>query len=234
VDAVRVERPPGAPGRLWLRSVALFDVLTQRVTPVSAASAYVSDAGRLREVAASPSLRLFELPDMRRARVVGKLRVMPDEAAVLRALELLPQIGLDPRREALVPASEAAAITLPREARPARAEMARVEPDRLVVRAEGPGLLVVSEAWDPGWSAAVDGARAAIHRVNHAQMGVVLPGGLHHVTFTYRVRGLFAGLALCAAGLFALAGTWARARVWRGRAERVTVPLPRATTGGRE
>ncbi|HEY7512270.1 MAG TPA: YfhO family protein [Vicinamibacteria bacterium] len=231
VDGVRVERPPGAPGRLWLGAVDLFDAATQRVTPASAAAAYVSDASRLREAAATPALRLFEVPGMQMARVVGKLRVMRDEQGVLRALDMLPQIGLDPQREALVTPEQAARLALPRDARPSRAVLARAEPDRLEVRAEGPGLLVVAEAWDPGWSAAVDGEAAAVHRVNHAQIGVVLAAGRHQVTLRYRTRGLGTGLVLAGAGALALAAAARRGRVWRERRERATVPLPRARSG---
>ena len=51
------------------------------------------------------------------------------------------------------------------------------DPRRLDIRAEGPGLLVVSEGWDRGWSAAVDDAPAPIVRVNHAEMAVALALG---------------------------------------------------------
>ena len=211
VDGVRIERL-GGPGRLMVSRLALFDVLTQRVTPVSDAAAYVSDGGRFREVAATPVLRLFELPGTQLARVVGRLRVMPTERAVARALDLLPQVGLDPLREAVVSADEAPEVILPRQARASRADLARSEPDRLDVRAEGPGLLVVAEAWDAGWTAQLDGHPARVHRVNLAQMGVLLPEGTHHVRFRYRTRGLRLGLALAA-----LAGVALALAGWRGR-----------------
>jgi len=230
VDAVRLDRAPG-PGRLMVNGLELFDVLTQRVTPVSDASGYVSDGGRLREVASMPGLRLFEVPGMQPARVVGKLRVMPTEQAVARALDLLPQIGLDPQKEALVSAAHAGEVTLPRQARAGKADLARSEPGRLDVRAEGPGLLVVSEAWDAGWTAEVDGAAAAVHRVNLAQMGVVLDAGIHRVRFAYRPRGLSAALALFAAGGLALVLHASRRRVWSARRERVRVPLSRVPGG---
>jgi hypothetical protein len=226
VDAVRVERPPG-PGRLTLGRLELFDVLTQRATPASPAAAYVSDAGRLREVAAIPGLRLFELPGVQTARVVGKLRVMPTEEAVVRSLDMLPQIGLDPRREALVSAAQAAALTLPRDARASRADLARAGAGRLDVRAEGPGLLVVAEGWDPGWKARVDGRPADAHRVDLALIGVVLSAGTHRVTLSYGSRGLLAGLALAALGAAALAAAAARPAVWREPRGRATVPVPR-------
>jgi uncharacterized membrane protein YfhO len=63
------------------------------------------------------------------------------------------------------------------------------------LRAAGPGVLVVAEGWDPGWSAEVDGAPAAVLRVNHVQMAVPLSGGAHRVVLRYRPRGFVAALA---------------------------------------
>ena len=89
--------------------------------------------------------------------------------------------------------------------RSGRAEvLVPADPRRLDIRAEGPGLLVVSEAWDRGWSATVDDARAPIVRVNHAEMAVALGPGIHRVVLSYRTPGLVAGAilgALAAIGL---------------------------------
>jgi uncharacterized membrane protein YfhO len=77
---------------------------------------------------------------------------------------------------------------------------------RRVVRAAGPGLLVVGEGFDPGFSARVDGRAARILRVNGDRMGVVLEAGTHRVVLTHRARGLGAGLALAALAAFGLVG----------------------------
>ena len=63
-----------------------------------------------------------------------------------------------------------------------------------MVRAEGPGLLVVGEGFDAGFSARVDGAPARVLRVNGDRMGVVLPEGTHRVVLTHSARGLGAGV----------------------------------------
>jgi uncharacterized membrane protein YfhO len=85
-----------------------------------------------------------------------------------------------------------------------------------VVRAEGPGLLVVGEGFDPGFSARVDGRTAPVLRVNGDRMGVVLGAGTHRVVFTHRARGLGVGLvlsALAASGLVAAAAAGRRRAV---------------------
>ena len=72
---------------------------------------------------------------------------------------------------------------------------------RIEVRAEGPGLLVVAEGWARGWSAEVDDQPASVVRVNHAQLGVVLPPGMHRVLLSYFPNGLAAGLGIAALAL---------------------------------
>ena len=166
----------------------------------------MSDSQRFREAAATPGVRLFEstLP-VGPARVVERLRALPDDAAVLAALAAPTAAGLDPRREAVAPARDARGLVFPPGARSSRAEVARAEGGRLDVRAEGPGLLIVAQGFDPGWSARVDDHPAGILRVDHAQLGIVLPSGLHHVALRYRAPGLLAGTWLAAAAAAGLA-----------------------------
>jgi hypothetical protein len=63
-------------------------------------------------------------------------------------------------------------------------------PDRIVAETEsdGPGYLVVVEAFDGGWKATVDGASAAVQRANVAFRAVAVPGGRHRVELLYRPR----------------------------------------------
>jgi hypothetical protein len=205
VDGIRVERLPG-PGRFTISRLAVLDPESGRAAPVSLAAGYVSDATLFREAAATPGVRLFESTStVGPARVVERLRVLPDDAAVLAALAAPTATGVDPRREALATARDARGVSLPAGARASRAEVARAGGSRLEVRAEGPGLLVVAQGFDAGWSAQVDGAPAAVLRVDHAQLGVVLPAGTHRVALRYRARGLVAGTWLAAAAAAGLA-----------------------------
>lgn len=207
VDGIRVERLPGA-GRFNLSRLAVVDPESGRTTPVSLAAGYVSDAALFREVAATPGVRLFEsTATVGPARVVERLRTLADDQAVVAALAMPAAAGVDPRRDALAAAPDARGVAVP-AGRASRAELARVEGARLEVRAEGPGLLVVSQSWDPGWSASVDDRASPVLRVNHSQLAVPLDAGTHRVRFRYRARGLVAGawLAMAGAGLLALAG----------------------------
>jgi hypothetical protein len=61
-------------------------------------------------------------------------------------------------------------------------------PDRIVTETEsdGPGYVVVVEAFAPGWKATVDGVPAAVQRANVAFRAVAVPPGRHRVELRYR------------------------------------------------
>jgi hypothetical protein len=178
---------------------------------VSLPAAFVSDGGVLAERAVTPLVRLFEVPGAARAWVVERPRVFADDEAVVRGLGLPGAIGLDPHREALMTTEDARDLHLDAHARAGRAEfLVPADPRRLDIRAEGPGLLVVSEGWDRGWSAAVDDARAPIVRVNHAEMGIALGPGIHRVVLSYRTPGLALGAILAALAAASLGVVLAR------------------------
>ncbi len=86
----------------------------------------------------------------------------------------------------------------------------------LKVRSECAGLLVVSDAYYPGWSATVDGRSTRIYPTDVALRGVEVPRGTSTVEFRYRpawfrVGVLVALLALLLVVAFAIA-TWALKR----------------------
>jgi hypothetical protein len=216
LDGVAVEARPGR-GRLTLRSVALVDGTSRRKVAVSLAGAYLSDTTRFREAAATPAVKLYELTGASgRVRVVERVRTFPSEEAVRQAMRSPLSLGLDARREALMVDAEAKGVSLAAGARSSRAELVRAAGERLDVRAEGPGLLVIGESWDPGWSATVDDVGAAVLRVNDARMGVVLAAGTHFVGLRHEARGLLAGILLAAVGAGALGLGFIRGRMTRG------------------
>jgi hypothetical protein len=77
------------------------------------------------------------------------------------------------------------------------------------VRASGPGVVVLSEAfWQGDFRAEVNGRRAAIVRLNHAFKGVVLEAaGDYRVVFRYLPAKFPRNLILCAVGACLLAAS---------------------------
>ncbi len=212
VASLRMRAWPGAPP-LWLLRAGLRDAESGRGVGLSTASAYVSDEVRLAETAGTPWASLFEVRrGIGEAWVVESLRRLPDEARLLDVLRAPTRLGVDARREALATEADARGLALPAGSRSSPADLARATAGRIVVRAAGPGLLVVAEGFDPGFSARVDGREASVLRVNGDRMGVVLPEGTHRVVLTHRARGVGAGLALAALAAIGLAAGLVRRR----------------------
>ncbi len=59
----------------------------------------------------------------------------------------------------------------------------------LLLEADGPGWLVTTEPWYPGWSSQLDGAAEPVEPVDGALVGVALPPGPHTVELRYRPVG---------------------------------------------
>jgi hypothetical protein len=205
VGSLRFRARPGAPP-LWLLRAGLRDADAGRGVGLSMASAYMSDEVRLAEGAGTPLVSLFEVRrGIGPAWVVESLRRLPDEARLLDVLRSPTRLGVDARREALATEKDARGVSLPPGSRSSPADVAREAGGRIVVRAAGPGLLVLSEGYDPGFSARVDGRAAPVLRVNADRLGVVLEEGTHRVVLAHRARGLWAGLGLAALGAAGLA-----------------------------
>lgn len=212
VDGVRLDREAG-PGVFLLTRLAVFDEVSGRSAAASLSAGFVSDTGRFRETAATPAVRLFELPaTLGRAFVVETIKRLGSETAVLATLASLTRSGVDPHRTALGLEADLAGVTVPDGGRASRAEVVRALPDWIDVRAEGPGLLVLSDSWDPGWRAFLDDEPVRVLRVNHGEMGVVMGAGRHRVAFDYRPQGLRIGLVLAGAGAGTLVMLARRAR----------------------
>ena len=78
------------------------------------------------------------------------------------------------------------------------------------IKATGPGVIVLTEAFWPGdFRAEINGRKVPIVRLNHAFKGVVVeqPGELR-VTIRYWPKAFPRNLALCGTGALLLAGSW--------------------------
>src|SRR2546429_9340876 len=102
--------------------------------------------------------------------------------------------------------------------------------------ASRPAWLVVSESWDDGWTATIDGRRADVLPADSALRAVRLSPGEHTVLFSYRPASFTLGETLSSVSLgIALGGIalslWRRRRASRPSAtdsERNTTAAGRA------
>jgi hypothetical protein len=82
--------------------------------------------------------------------------------------------------------------------------------DRLELHVETsrPTLLVVRDAFAPGWSASVDGRTVPVLRADGRHRAVAIPAGRSRVVLEYRPPRRLAGLALSLGAAVLLAGLW--------------------------
>jgi hypothetical protein len=76
------------------------------------------------------------------------------------------------------------------------------------VNSTQPGLAVVSQSYEEGWVAYVDGTKTEVLRTNHALMGVPIPAGEHLVDLRYEPQSLRIGLWSTALTSIAMIGVW--------------------------
>jgi hypothetical protein len=92
----------------------------------------------------------------------------------------------------------------------------RYEPSRieLSLRASRASLLVLSETYYPGWKAWIDEQPVAIHSVDIALRGVVVPAGAHQLRMEFRpvILPVSLGISLATAILLAVVGGLSRNR----------------------
>lgn len=100
------------------------------------------------------------------------------------------------------------------------ARVARYEPERVTmdVEADRPSVVVLSDAWFPGWEATVDGDRAPLLRVDHALRGVAVGPGTHRVEMRFRSAPFRYGATITLMTLALLAGAALAPVVRRRRA----------------
>jgi hypothetical protein len=159
----------------------------------------------LRPVAILPSffresIRLLEVPEpLPRTYVVTGVKI----ADGTDALRLLVDPSFDPTREVVLPGG----VPLAPAGQPGRSRIVEERGDRLLIEAELPeaGYVVLTDTFDEGWSAWVDGREVAVQRANVAFRAVPAPAGLHHVELRYWPPWLGTGLLVALSTLVALA-----------------------------
>jgi hypothetical protein len=187
------------------------------------------DADRLRylsflgvsRVLQSPSEPKLDIPDLRLIYDRPDARIYANDAALPRAFVVGAQRRVsDPYAEITSDAFDAREAALVEsgssEGEPGLAGPAQIlhtENDRQVleIRTTRPGILVVTEAWAPGWHAVMGGEELEVERVDYLYRGVRVPAGTHIVEFTYRPLSWRIGWIVSLVAFVALLGGF----LWR-------------------
>ena len=88
---------------------------------------------------------------------------------------------------------------------------------RAVLRArlQRPGIVVLADAFDPGWRLTIDGQPAPVLRANLLMRGAAVPAGSHELVYTYMPTSFLVGAWVGLLGLAGLVGLafWARRKL---------------------
>jgi hypothetical protein len=159
-----------------------------------------------REVFRNELVVVYENPDaFPHAWVVHDVRRVERD----QAEQLLKDGTIDFRRTALVEGE--VPEVLPATSALEGAEVTAYGADEMTIAtmADAPGLLVVSEVYESGWRAYVDGEEVEILPTNLALRGVPIPAGEHVVELRYEPRSLRIGLWISGIATLAMLATFA-------------------------
>lgn len=156
----------------------------------------------------------FALP---RAMVARDVRAAGD---VRQETAAVVASSFDARRDAVVRADEARGeMPLPGASGTARVTSERNARVTIQANLSRRGLVLLDDAYAPGWSVTVDGRPARPLETDVVLRGVVVPSGHHTVVWDYAVPGLRTGAALSTLGLL-ITLTWGAWLVLRRRTGR--------------
>lgn len=167
-----------------------------------------------REVFRNESVRVLENADaLPRAWAVHRAeRSTEDEAR-----RSIAAGSLDPRTTVALPSDAALpALAVPAGGAEETVAISGFEPDRVQLTADlsADGVVVVSEVYDRGWNAYVDGREVPLYLADGVLRGVPVPAGAHRVELRYEPRSLTIGLWISLATAAAILAIFA-AFGWR-------------------
>jgi hypothetical protein len=175
-------------------------------------AAYSDPFSTYPEIARANGTTLYQNPSaLPRAFLVGRINVGSDEQFYAG----LDDGSIDPGSTAVVaePPPFALATVPGRNPAPVTVENASAGSVDLQVTLEQPGLVVITNAWYPGWKATVDGRPETVVRADAVFQGVYLQPGAHHVRLSFAPPIVRFGLLFACAGVALAVGLLAIDRI---------------------
>jgi len=207
-DKIVMEHLPAAPD-LVVQAATLYDARTKMFVPL-----LPSDRGRFRLVH-SGDVKIYENLDvLPRAYLVHQTE---SAQSTEEAINLLRNPTFDPAHSAVVTGLPAIhAQPNPQDS----VEIISYQAERVELRAKSAeqALLLLSDAYYPGWRATVDGVESPIYPANHLFRGLALAAGEHTIVFEFDPSPWRRGLQLSGLGIvlwlvLLLSGMWKRQNV---------------------
>ena len=201
----------GGNGKAWAQAEPLLAISRYLHPAESLDLEAMADAYRpdIRADGVDVMTNLRALP---RARLVGTVARFDSGEAVL---EHLKTVTFDVERTVLIEADESAGFpsTTTEELGDARITDRTTQTMTVAIDAVEPCMLVVAEAYYPGWRATIDGDPVEIYPAYHALRAIAVPAGAHEVRFEYDPVSFRIGYGIGIAGI--LVGILAAFLGWR-------------------
>ncbi|MBL8133436.1 MAG: YfhO family protein [Anaerolineae bacterium] len=162
----------------------------------------------------SSDIKLYELPasSVRRAFAftAPPLCVKDDEMGTEAALDLMRDAAFDPAAQVVLTTEGCRAWESLGAARSEAAPEVQIlaysaERITLQVAAAAPSILLLTDAYYPGWTAALDGSPVPIYRADVMFRAILTPAGAHQIVFEYRPAWL-PGILVAGVALWLIAG----------------------------
>lgn len=163
--------------------------------------------------AGSSTLAINPAPDPR-AYVASRITLVPDTATAAARMAA----GHPFHEDVLVEQPHAAGLSVTPASAAGAASIQRFGLNAIEITVESPGsaVLVVAEAWYPGWHASIAGREVPCLPVNGWMRGVPVPAGRSIVRLAYRQNGVASGVAVSLVAGLVVAWAW-RSRAAAGR-----------------
>ncbi|MBP7693288.1 MAG: YfhO family protein [Anaerolineales bacterium] len=173
-------------GPLSVRGLSLIDTRTGAFQSLTLGPYRLAHSG---------DVKVYEnLNVLPRAFVAARAQILADDAAARAALR---EPAFDPAQTVIL---AAAAMPEPAAGQSGPATITAYTPEFVSVTAAGPGYLVLTDAFYPGWQATLDGQPVPLLRADIAFRAVALPAGAHTVEFRFAPAALTWGLTLSGLG----------------------------------
>jgi len=159
------------------------------------------ESGRLEWVGRFDTLDVFRnLGALPRAYLVPQLQIIPDRDELIKSMAVP---GFDPARLAVTEVTPQSPLPNSNETEVGDATITRYNATNVHVEcnADAPAVLVLADAFYPGWNAYLNGQPAEMFPVFYMFRGIIVPEGHHEVEYRYEPLTLRAGLVISTAAL---------------------------------